>query len=107
MLFAWASPQNVGATYDVHGPFGRGKVHGDVLVPDLAGWRRERMPELPDAAAFELSLLFWKPTLQPTTRSVNGSRRCGVPTPAGASTAVPCVAIAVLNVPEPSRAYPG
>jgi Uma2 family endonuclease len=27
---------------------------GDVLVPDLAGWRRERMPEMPDAAAFEL-----------------------------------------------------
>jgi Uma2 family endonuclease len=25
---------------------------GDVLVPDLAGWRRERMPELPDTAAF-------------------------------------------------------
>ena len=28
---------------------------GDVLVPDLAGWRRERMPELPDVAAFELA----------------------------------------------------
>lgn len=27
----------------------------DVLVPDLAGWRRERMPELPDVAAFELA----------------------------------------------------
>lgn len=27
----------------------------DVLVPDLAGWRRERMPELPDAAWFELA----------------------------------------------------
>lgn len=26
----------------------------DVLVPDLAGWRRERMPEMPDVAAFEL-----------------------------------------------------
>ncbi len=26
----------------------------DVLVPDLAGWRRERMPEMPDAAAFTL-----------------------------------------------------
>ena len=25
-----------------------------MLVPDLAGWRRERMPEVPDAAAFEL-----------------------------------------------------
>jgi Uma2 family endonuclease len=27
----------------------------DRLVPDLAGWRRERMPELPDVAAFELA----------------------------------------------------
>ena len=26
----------------------------DVLVPDLAGWRRERMPVIPDVAAFEL-----------------------------------------------------
>jgi Uma2 family endonuclease len=30
-------------------------LHGDILVPDLAGWRRERMPEVPDAAAFELA----------------------------------------------------
>jgi Uma2 family endonuclease len=29
-------------------------LHGDVLVPDLAGWRRERMPEMPHASAFEL-----------------------------------------------------
>ena len=27
----------------------------DVLVPDLAGWRRERMPKLPNAAYFELA----------------------------------------------------
>ncbi len=27
----------------------------DVLVPDLAGWRRERMPELPDVAFFTLA----------------------------------------------------
>ena len=27
----------------------------NVLVPDLAGWRRERMPELPDEAAFTLA----------------------------------------------------
>ena len=25
------------------------------MVPDLAGWRRERMPELPDAAYFTLA----------------------------------------------------
>ena len=30
-------------------------LHGDVLVPDLAGWRRTRMPEMPHAAAFELA----------------------------------------------------
>jgi Uma2 family endonuclease len=27
----------------------------DVLVPDLAGWRRERMPALPETAWFELA----------------------------------------------------
>jgi Uma2 family endonuclease len=27
----------------------------DVLVPDLAGWRLERMPELPETAYFELA----------------------------------------------------
>lgn len=27
----------------------------NVLVPDLAGWRRERMPEVPDVAAFKLA----------------------------------------------------
>ena len=26
---------------------------GNILVPDLAGWRRERMPRLPDTAWFE------------------------------------------------------
>ncbi len=32
-----------------------GELHlaADVLVPDLAGWRRERMPALPDTAWFE------------------------------------------------------
>ena len=27
----------------------------DVVVPDLAGWRRERMPKLPEGAYFELA----------------------------------------------------
>jgi Uma2 family endonuclease len=30
-------------------------LHGDVLVPDLAAWRRERMPRIPQSAAFELA----------------------------------------------------
>jgi Uma2 family endonuclease len=28
---------------------------GHVLVPDVAGWQRERMPEVPDTQAFELA----------------------------------------------------
>jgi Uma2 family endonuclease len=30
-------------------------LHGDVLVPDLGGWRRERMPLLPESASIELA----------------------------------------------------
>jgi Uma2 family endonuclease len=29
-------------------------LHGDVLVPDVAGWRRERMPRPPKGAGIEL-----------------------------------------------------
>jgi Uma2 family endonuclease len=44
-------------------------LHGDVLVPDLAGWRRERMPELPDAAAFELAPDWVCEVLSPSTEA--------------------------------------
>ena len=30
-------------------------LHGDVLVPDLAAWRRDRMTKIPQTAAFELA----------------------------------------------------
>lgn len=30
-------------------------LNGHILVPDLAGWRRERLPSLPDAAYFSLA----------------------------------------------------
>ena len=56
--------------YELSGPFDRGRggpggwiildepeVHlgPHVVVPDIAGWRRERMPRLPDKAYFELA----------------------------------------------------
>ncbi len=44
---------------------------GDVLVPDLAGWRRERMPELPDTPAFELAPDWACEVLSPSTRSLD------------------------------------
>jgi Uma2 family endonuclease len=69
---------------DLGGPFDRGKggpggwiilyepelhLHGDALVPDLAGWRRERMPEMPHAAAFELAPDWVCDVLSPATQS--------------------------------------
>lgn len=39
----------------------------DVLVPDLAAWRRERMPELPDVTAFELAPDWICEVLSPST----------------------------------------
>ena len=43
----------------------------DILVPDLAGWRRERMPRVPDAAAFELSPDWIAEILSPSTAAVD------------------------------------
>lgn len=40
----------------------------DVLVPDLAGWRRERMPTLPDTAWFPLAPDWACEVLSPGTR---------------------------------------
>ena len=41
----------------------------DVLVPDLAGWRRERMPTFPDAAWSDLAPDWLCEVLSPGTRS--------------------------------------
>jgi Uma2 family endonuclease len=39
----------------------------DILVPDLAGWRRERLPRLPDAAYFEVAPDWVCEILSPST----------------------------------------
>ena len=43
----------------------------DVLVPDLAGWRKERMPEFPDTAAIDLAPDWVCEILSPGTRRVD------------------------------------
>jgi len=40
---------------------------GDVLVPDLAGWRRERLPRLPEEAFFRLAPDWICEVLSPST----------------------------------------
>ena len=47
----------------------------DKLVPDLAGWRRERMPELPDDAACTLAPDWVCEVLSRTTRALDRGRK--------------------------------
>ena len=71
---------------EIGGPFGRGRggpggwwiifepelhLGADVLVPDLAGWRRERMPVYPDVAYFELAPDWVCEVLSPGTRQID------------------------------------
>ena len=72
--------------FELGPPFGRGRggpggwrIHfepelhlgDDILVPDLAGWRRERMPELPDTAYFTLAPDWACEVLSPSTRRLD------------------------------------
>ena len=71
---------------ELTGPFDRGKggpggwlildepelhLHGHILVPDLAGWRRARMPVLPDAPAFEIAPDWVCEVLSPATAATD------------------------------------
>ena len=72
--------------FELGGPFDRGRggpggwrilgepelhLGDEVLVPDLAGWRRERMPTLPDTAYFALGPDWVCEVLSPSTRKVD------------------------------------
>ncbi|GMV41055.1 MAG: hypothetical protein AMXMBFR64_27710 [Myxococcales bacterium] len=48
---------------------------GDVLVPDQAGWRRERMPALPRAAAFTMAPDWICEVLSPSTARLDRVRK--------------------------------
>jgi Uma2 family endonuclease len=50
-------------------------VVDQILVPDLAGWRRERMPEVPDIAFFELSPDWVCEVLSPSTAARDRTRK--------------------------------
>lgn len=50
-------------------------LHGDILVPDLAGWRRERMPKLPETAWFDLAPDWLCEILSPSTARVDRAEK--------------------------------
>jgi Uma2 family endonuclease len=78
---------------DLNGPFHRGSGGGggpggwwilyepelhfrrDVLVPDLAGWRRERMPRLPQTVGIELAPDWACEVVSPSTEQIDRSRK--------------------------------
>jgi Uma2 family endonuclease len=77
---------------DLGGPFDRGRggpggwlilyepelhLHGDVLVPDIAAWRRERMPRT-DAAAFEVPPDWVCEVLSPSTQGIDRVKKMAV-----------------------------
>lgn len=49
-----------------------------VVVPDLGGWRRERMPQVPLAAFFELSPDWVCEVLSPSTRALDRGQKLRV-----------------------------
>jgi len=78
---------------EVGGRFGRGRggpggwvflfepelhLGADVLVPDVAGWRCERMPELPREAGIRLPPGWLCEVLSPSTERVDRARKLGV-----------------------------
>lgn len=50
----------------------------DVLVPDLAGWRRERMPRVPNTAAFTLAPDWVCEVLSPSTTRLDRTAKLPV-----------------------------
>lgn len=49
-----------------------------ILVPDLAGWRRERMPEVPDVRYFELAPDWICEVLSPATARLDRVDKLGI-----------------------------
>ncbi len=50
----------------------------DVLVPDLAGWRRMHMPALPEAAYFSVSPDWLCEIVSPSTASLDRSKKLAI-----------------------------
>jgi Uma2 family endonuclease len=77
----------------LRGPFDRGRggpggwrilfepelhLNADVLVPDLAGWRRTRLPALPDEAFFSIAPDWACEVLSPSTAALDRVKKLAV-----------------------------
>jgi Uma2 family endonuclease len=60
---------------------------GDVVVPDLGGWRRVRMPAMPDVAFFSLAPDWVCEVLSPSTERIDRGRKLRIYAGAGVAHA--------------------
>jgi Uma2 family endonuclease len=75
---------------ELHEPFDRGRggpggwwllfepelhLGSDVLVPDLAGWRRQRLPEIPKESAITVAPDWICETLSPSTEAIDRAHK--------------------------------
>ena len=82
-----------GLTSEIYGPFDRGRggpggwiiliepeIHlgPHVVVPDIAGWRRTRLPKLPDKAYFEISPDWACEVLSPSTIRIDRTDKLAI-----------------------------
>lgn len=78
---------------EIGGPFGRGRggpggwwildepelhLHDDVVVPDLAGWRRHRLPALPDEPALSLPPDWACEVISRSTETIDRGRKLAI-----------------------------
>jgi Uma2 family endonuclease len=50
-------------------------IVGQIMVPDLAGWRRERMPVIPDAPFFDLAPDWLCEVVSPSTGALDRAKK--------------------------------
>jgi Uma2 family endonuclease len=60
---------------------------GDVIVPDLGGWRRERLPAMPDTAFFSIAPDWVCEVLSPSTERIDRGRKLRIYADAGVANA--------------------
>jgi Uma2 family endonuclease len=81
---AMALVRKLGGPFDLdrHGPggwflLGEPELHfgNDVLVPDLAGWRRERLPAIPNVAYLTLAPDWICEVVSPSTESIDRGKK--------------------------------
>ncbi len=88
--------------FDLGGPFDRGRggpggwwilyepelhLGEDVLVPDIAGWRRERMPSIPQVPYFTMAPDWVCEVLSPSTERIDRAKKLRIYAAAGVAHA--------------------